>query len=115
MAELTTLGKFWLIDDPLLYRRMGSSSSMTRSVSQAELQLIQHPERKHFRSFGKWIQQFDFIRASLVAPVPWRQKPRFFSVGAAPDRLAARRRGARSRQLFHQIRRIRQARRLSNR
>jgi glycosyltransferase involved in cell wall biosynthesis len=78
LAELAALGKFWLIDDALFYRRMGSRSSMTRAVSHAELQLIHHPGRKHFRSFDKWIQQLDFVRASLVAPVPWRQKPRFF-------------------------------------
>jgi glycosyltransferase involved in cell wall biosynthesis len=78
MAELAALGKFWLIDDALFYRRMGSASSMTRSVSHAELQEIHYPERKHFRSFDKWIQQLDFVRASLAAPVPWRQKPRFF-------------------------------------
>ena len=78
LAELAALGKFWLIDDALFYRRMGSASSVTRSVSHAELQEIHHPERKHFRSFDKWIQQLDFARASLAAPVPWLQKPRFF-------------------------------------
>jgi glycosyltransferase involved in cell wall biosynthesis len=78
MAELAALGKFWLIDDALFYRRIGSASSMTRSVSHAQLQEIHHPERKYFRSFDKCIQQLDFLRASLVAPVSWTQKPRFF-------------------------------------
>jgi glycosyltransferase involved in cell wall biosynthesis len=75
MAELAIHGTFWMIDESLFHRRTCDTSSVTRHTSHKELQLVLNPERKAFRSLDLCIQQLDFLRSSITAPIPLREKP----------------------------------------
>jgi glycosyltransferase involved in cell wall biosynthesis len=74
MAELAARGKFWLIEDPLFFRRWGPLGSSIKRFDESELQAFLAPDRRHFTSFNLWTRYLDFCLSALHAPIPWHER-----------------------------------------
>lgn len=98
MAELALLGKFVLLQEPLLYRRMGRESA-SRYLSRDELARFLLPTGGKVGRRSLWRKQADYLSAALRAPVTAGQ--RIKAVGLAL-RLAYWERGKLFRELLRE-------------
>lgn len=78
LARLAVAGKFWLIEEPLFYRRMGPASSFTHYGDASELQAYLDPTRASSPRFDRWRQQLDYLWSSLTVDLPLAAKPLLF-------------------------------------
>jgi glycosyltransferase involved in cell wall biosynthesis len=71
-AELSLYGKFRLLPDVLLYRRMDEGSA-SRYLSDQQLRVFLDPRSVH-KGHVTWRRHWDCCRSVLRAPIAWREK-----------------------------------------
>lgn len=76
MAELGLRGKYWLVDEPLFYRRWGGRSSSTEAAKPETLRAFLAPEKPIQRRLDLWHRQIDFTICGLRYPLPMTDKLR---------------------------------------
>lgn len=81
MAELALLGRFWLLDDALFYRRL-TKESASRFLSQAELRQFIDPLASPTRTFDNWRRHRDFIGVAMRSPIALSEKLRCLRLAA---------------------------------
>ncbi len=69
MAELALHGKYWLIDEPLFYRRDGKGTSSIDNLNTEELQTFLAPQSASHR-LPYWRRQLGFVMASVRSSEP---------------------------------------------
>lgn len=74
MAELALLGKFWLLDEPLFYRRQGIGSTSVDSLSRKELRGFLDTRRSRKRGWDLWSKQLDFIATAAGSDITMGEK-----------------------------------------
>jgi glycosyltransferase involved in cell wall biosynthesis len=74
MAELALYGKFWLIDEPLFFRRMGPASSATKFLDQSQLAAFIAPGKARRSSLNLWSILVGYLMAGVTAPIPPGEK-----------------------------------------
>ena len=75
MAELAMAGKFVLLPQPFLHRRMGPRT-FSSQLDDAELRYFLDPEAKSGAGFDRLRLNLDYFRAALRAPMSFREKLR---------------------------------------
>lgn len=86
MAELALLGKFIVLPEVLLYRRMGTTT-FSRYVSHDQLSSYFGPRVASGAFMERLRLHADMIRAMATSPIPWRE--RSAAVAAAVHRLVS--------------------------
>jgi GT2 family glycosyltransferase len=75
MAELAMAGKFVLLPQPLLHRRMGPRT-FSSQLNEVELRYFLDPEAKSGAGLDRLRMNLDYFRSALRAPIPLREKRR---------------------------------------